>query len=54
MPCPLSTKAPAEDKPKVTKEGKETSDSKSSDNAAGDTSKTKSESAPKAGSEAAN
>ena len=53
---PADDKAPAEDKPKVTKESKDTSDSKasskSSDNGAGDTSKTKSETAPKAASEA--
>ena len=45
-------KAPAEDKPKESKESKETSDSKSPDKAIGDSSKTKSESAPKAASEA--
>ena len=53
---PADDKAPAEDKPKVTKDSKDTSgsnaSSKSSDKAAGDTSKTKSESASKAASEA--
>ena len=53
---PADDKAPAEDKTKETKESKDTSDSKasskSSDNGAGDTSKTKSEPAPKAASEA--
>ena len=49
---PADDKAPAEDKPKESKESKETSDSKSPDKATGDSSKTKSESAPKTASEA--
>ena len=48
---PADDKAPAEDKPKESKESKETSDSKSPDKATGDSSKTKSESAPKTASE---
>ena len=53
---PSDEKSSADDKPKETKESKDTSDStsgsKSSDKVAGNTSETKSESAPKVASEA--